>query len=130
MEETGIVLLNRIKANSFSCHVNLMLLLCLYCFSLTFLFLLSCPVLSLQPRSCQFMSLCASAQLLVMQVPDWPTYRWLGMSICSSLTPVAVPPAGTMGSQSLLVPPVSASASPVTKERPVKRLLEEVRYVS
>ena len=72
------------------------------------------------------MSLCASAQLLVMQVPDWPTYRWLGMSICSSLTPVAVPPAGTMGSQSLLVPPVSASASPVTKERPVKRLLEEI----
>lgn len=51
------------------------------------------------------------------------------MSICSSLTPAAVPPASTMGFPSLQGAPVAASVSQAIMETPVKTLSEEVRLL-
>lgn len=49
------------------------------------------------------------------------------MSICSSLTPAAAPPADTMGSPSSVAPPVNVSVRRATAERPAKRLSGVVR---
>lgn len=62
-----------------------------------------------------------------MLVPDRPICRGPGMSICSSLTPAAAPPADTMGSPSSVAPPVDASVRRATAERPAKRLSGVVR---
>lgn len=51
------------------------------------------------------------------------------MNICYSLTPVDVARAGTMGSLPSSVPPAVAFASPGTRDRPVKRLSEEVTFL-